>query len=111
MINGEKIKIYKNYNGDIDGWAKTSKKNERAIMDDSDWYLVESLIQDIKIVKKGLGSSDYSNDVYERLNKNCDSAETVEKLKALAENDEAPRKETFSNKIINIFKRRRRDIP
>ncbi len=106
MINEEKIKIYKRYKGDIDGWARTSNKKEQMIMEDSDWYLIEAFIQDIKLVKKGLASSDYSNSVNEKLNSNCDSVETVEKLKALTEDNKATSKNGFLNKISNIFKRK-----
>ena len=107
MINEEKIKIYNKYNGDIDGWTRTSRNNEREIIKASDWYLIETLIQDLKLIKQALASSAYTNEVYERLRTNCDSPNTIEKLKNLADVDEPIHKDSFLHQIINIFKSKR----
>jgi len=107
MITEEKIKIYTRYKGDIDGWARTSRKKEQNVMEDSDWYLIEALIQDIQLVKKGLASSVYSNNVNEKLTSNCDSVETIKKLKAIAEYKEEPLKDSLFAKIATLLKRKK----
>ncbi len=45
MITSKKLTIYNKYEGDIDGWARVSSKNERTEMEDADWYLIETLLQ------------------------------------------------------------------
>jgi hypothetical protein len=52
MITLSKIKIYKRFNGDIDGWARTGTNEEKSIIDDNDWFLIDAFIQDIGLVKR-----------------------------------------------------------
>ncbi|MBX9449612.1 MAG: hypothetical protein KL787_07850 [Taibaiella sp.] len=84
MITIDKIKIYTRFNGDVDGWARVGTKEERSIMNDKDWVLIETFIQDINLVKKGLASDSFIHSINDRLRKNCDSQETIDSLKALA---------------------------
>ena len=81
MITIDKIKIYKRFNGDIDGWARIGTKEEKSIMNDNDWFLIEGFIQDISLVKKGLASDAFMKSINERLKENCDSEETIELIK------------------------------
>lgn len=60
MITEDKVKIYKRYNGDIDSWARSGSKKEKSIIIDEDWYVIDGLIQDLSLVKKGLASSGFS---------------------------------------------------
>lgn len=78
MITIDKIKIYKRFNGDIDGWVRVGTKEEKSIMNNNDWFLIEGFIQDINLVKKGLASDTFMNSINERLKENCDSKETIE---------------------------------
>ncbi|MCO5935667.1 hypothetical protein NAF17_08945 [Mucilaginibacter sp. RB4R14] len=54
MITLDKLKIYKNYGGDVDGWIRMNA-NSKDITDE-DWYLILSLLQDLFIVKSGLAA-------------------------------------------------------
>jgi len=81
VITIDKIKIYKRFNGDIDGWARIGTKEEKSIMNDNDWFLIEGFIQDISLVKKGLASDAFMKSINERLKENCDSEETIELIK------------------------------
>lgn len=85
MITVDKIKIYKRFNGDVDGWARIGSKEEKSIMNDEDWFLIEGFIQDINLVKKGLASDTFMNLINERLKEKCDSQETIQEIKELAE--------------------------
>jgi hypothetical protein len=85
MINIEKIKIYVRYQGDIDSWARGGSKKEQAIMSDADWYLIESLLQDIALVHGGYASLEFEKTVRERLNQNSDSVETIAYLEELGQ--------------------------
>ena len=83
MITKEKIKIFKRYEGDISGWVRSSSKNEKIIMTDNDWYLIDSLLQDLSIVKKGLTSLEFSKSLDDKLRNLCDNEETITLIKTL----------------------------
>ena len=75
-------------------------------MEDADWYLIENLLQDLKLVSKGQASNEYSEALKERIQLNCRDAETIEELKSLIEQNGTSNKETFLTKISNLFKRK-----
>ena len=84
MITEDKIKIYNQYDGDIDSWARSGSKKEKLIMTDEDWYVIDGLIQDLFMVKKGLVSSVFSENLNVKLKETCDNDSTVNQLKRLA---------------------------
>lgn len=84
MITISKIKIYKRFNGDVDGWARIGATEEKSIMNDDDWFLIEGFIQDISLVKKCLTSDTFMKSINERLKENCDNDETIQAIKGLA---------------------------
>lgn len=53
MLTAEKLAIYQSYNGDIDGWARREGCISNAGLTDSDWYLIDELIQGIILVLVG----------------------------------------------------------
>lgn len=106
MITSKKISLYKKYDGNIDGWARLGRKGEQIEMEDVDWYLIESLLQDLKLVGKGLASKEYSEALHERMQSNCSDAEAIEKLKSLILEADPSKEKTFLTKITNIFKRK-----
>lgn len=73
MITESKIKIYKAYKGDIDAWGRVSKKNERELMTDADWYQIQGLVQDLVIISRGLASESYIIQIESRLQEECDN--------------------------------------
>lgn len=105
MITQEKLKIYKKYDGNIDSWARSGRKKEKTIMEDKDWGMIDGLIQDLKLADRGLAAEVYINDIYKRINENCDSAETVEEIKAmLCSERNAPQPANFFSRIFNLYK-------
>lgn len=84
MITIDKIKIYKRFNGDVDGWARIGTTEEKSIMSDGDWFLIDGFIQDLSLVKKSLASDGFMKSITQRLNENCDSDETIRAIKDLA---------------------------
>lgn len=85
MVTQDKIKIYKRYNGDIDSWARSGSKKEKLIMNDNDWYIIEGLIQNLSLVKKGMASLIFSNDLNNKIKESCDSEETIQVLQQITE--------------------------
>ncbi|MFO7938785.1 MAG: hypothetical protein R6U66_03440 [Bacteroidales bacterium] len=56
MITKKKLSIYKKYMGDIDAWARLALKEEKNIMKDDDWYLIDSMVQDVILARDSLSS-------------------------------------------------------
>ncbi|QMW02857.1 hypothetical protein [Spirosoma foliorum] len=84
MITEAKLNVYKDYRGDGDFWARIGLKRDKAIMEDGDFYLIDSLLQDIELVKRGLVSEKFAETVDKKLLANCDNAETIVLLKSMA---------------------------
>ncbi len=84
MITQEKVKIYNRFQGDIDGWARRGSKKEKSIMSDVDWSLIDSLVQDIRLIQKELTSKEFSDALQIRLSENCNNPETISQLEKIA---------------------------
>lgn len=84
MITGYKIRIFNRYDGDIDSWARSGSKKEKLFMNDDDWYMIDTLIQDLSIVRKGLASEEFKNTLNSKLKESCDNEETIIELQNLA---------------------------
>jgi len=84
MITLKHIEIYKYYNGNGDGFVRCATSKEKSIMDYKHWSLIESFIQDINLVKKGLASDKYVKAINERLKENCDNEKTIQALEEMA---------------------------
>lgn len=80
MITAEKIKIYTLYKGDTDGFSRGPNRHQR-IIDHKEFSLIESLIQDIKLIARGLASEDYISSVEKKLIENCDNTDTINYLR------------------------------
>lgn len=83
MITEIKLKIYKKYKGDIDSWARGGLKNEKENIKDNDWFLIDNLIQDIHLVKKGLASKDFERNLIDKLMDECENDNVIDILKSL----------------------------
>jgi len=84
MLTLKHITIYKSYNGDGDGFVRCASNEEKAYMSYKNWSLIEDFIQDIYLVKKGLVSEDFVENLYKKVHENCDSKETINELEQLA---------------------------
>jgi len=85
MITQEKIDVYRYYNGDSDSWARSGTKKQKQIVNDADWYLIDSLIQDFMLEKAGISSKEYIVKFHEKLKESCDKQLTIDELKKLSE--------------------------
>lgn len=83
MLTLEKLKLYEYYKGDIDSFARAGRRH-KAKIEDSDFFLIANLIQDIRMVDKGLASKSYADATLESININCDNDETINYLSKLA---------------------------
>ena len=111
MLTLKKIAIYRRYDGDNDSWARSGSKQDKSSMDDADWYLIFRFIGDLTLVKNGLAAENYVKDLNQRLLDNCDSQDTINEVKNLADQstkadnkNETDRKSMF-RKLLDVFKK------
>ena len=87
MITIAKLKEYEEYHGYYDGFYMQKVKNGTNLTNDDEWYFISNLIQDIRLVKKGLASKEFSESLSKRLAENCDSEAIINQLKNLADKE------------------------
>lgn len=80
MITEQKIKIYRKYHGDIDGFSRGGRKYEKDLFENGDWSLIDNVLQDLELIKKGLCSADYKNRLENILHENFEN-KAIEMLK------------------------------
>ena len=66
------VQIFEKYLGDVDGFARCSTEKENGYFQKDEWFLIDNLLQDLELIKKGLASKHYE----EEINRNL--KETVE---------------------------------
>ena len=84
MITMANLKEYEEYHGYYDGFYMQKVKNGTNLTTDTEWYLINDLIQDVQLVDKGLASKEFSDNLQKRLRENCDNEGTITQLKELA---------------------------
>ena len=75
MITSAKIEIFKFYKGYYDGYYIQNESKPMIITDD-EWFLLDNLIQDIHLIRKGVVSKSYETKIVEKIKTNFDSEET-----------------------------------
>ena len=85
MITPDKLKIYARYKGDVDMFARSGRSNEKTLMLDADFDLIQVLLQDANVLDRNLGSPQRTAEAMNRLRSNCSSEEVVAKIRKLAE--------------------------
>jgi len=67
MLTVDKLRIYEQFDGDIDGWARASRGQTTTGMTDEDWYLIDELLMGLATVRTGAASPSYARQVEKRL--------------------------------------------
>ncbi len=83
MLTINKIKIHKEYGGDIDMFVRHKNKSWPDQFLDEDWGLIASLTQDILLMKRGHASQSYIDNLNQRLQESCDNQKTIDELMKL----------------------------
>lgn len=81
MITLECIRIYEKYDGEGDGFLHCATLEERLLLNDCCWSLLDSFVQDLIIVGRGLSSDSFIQSLDEKLHKCCDDDITIQALK------------------------------
>jgi hypothetical protein len=82
MITEQKVRTYISYNGDIDAWARVASVTN---MESEDWYIIESLIQDLAMLVHGVISDNYKQELENKLANQCMDEHTIALIKAFAQ--------------------------
>ena len=69
MITNEKLRIYRRYSGDVDGFARSGSLAEREVISDADWRDLSSIVQRLATVKRGLASEGHAADLLAELHR------------------------------------------
>lgn len=84
MITLHKLKIYARYKGDVDMFGRAGRRSDQQLMDDKEWYLINTLIGDAAVINRHLGSEQRTAEATKRLLENCENEETINEIKRLA---------------------------
>ena len=84
MITILKLNEYEKYHGYYDGFYIQKVKHGTQETSDEEWFMISNLIQDVRLVNKGLTSKEFSENLEEMLKENCDNEGTINLLKKLA---------------------------
>lgn len=67
MLTLDKLRVYQNFDGDIDGWARASGGSDGSGITDDDWFLIEDLRQGLGLVVSGRASPAFAASLEQRL--------------------------------------------
>jgi hypothetical protein len=67
MLTLDKLRIYRRFDGDMDGWAQTATGHDASGIADDDWFLIEELRQGLALVATGQASQTYAASLESRL--------------------------------------------
>lgn len=82
MITLEKLRTYEAFDGDLDGWVRSSTGDERSSISDADWYLIDALLTDIATADSGLASPAFTHEIETRLVTSTADGATRDALRA-----------------------------
>ena len=72
MITPEKLKLYRKYKDDLDGFTRWGKQAEKDLLNVDEVHMIENVIQDLLLIEKQLCSLGYKKRVLQILNENFD---------------------------------------
>lgn len=112
IITADRIKIYRHYEGDIDGFLRTNKKGEIDEFGsdlDKIWSKINSVLQDVELVEKGLTSKEFTDKLLFEIKALCDEKVYKELTKAISIDrysliDIIKDYQISANEAVNIFK-------
>lgn len=78
----EKLRIFEKYGGSAGNYERPSGKHLR-ILPYEEFTFIEQLVEDVKLVKRGLAAQSYEQHVNKQIEESCDSEATAEHLKTI----------------------------
>ncbi len=87
MITSEQLKVYIKYKANIDRLHLVGTEHERSTLDYESYWLIENLMQDLVLIRRGLVSLDYAKKALDTLNSVCDDESTIKLFHEVAESE------------------------
>ncbi len=84
MLTLEKLNIFEEFDGDIDGWTRMRRDTDDSLMTAADWSLLDRLVMDLGIAGSGLASAEFRAEIEERLHENTADETTRAAVRGLA---------------------------
>ncbi len=84
MISLEKLKVYQQFNGDIDGWARSTKGTDPSGICDDDWYVIERLRSGLFLIDNEPCSQSYKESVFNELQEKTEDEATRNFLRKIS---------------------------
>lgn len=84
MLTLAKIRVYREYGGDIDGFARAKDSNDCSLITDDEWFLIDSLAQKLFLIKNGKASPEYAKSILDEVRRNAEDEEAISELMELA---------------------------
>ena len=85
MITVNKLKIYRQYDGDIDGWVRSTHDTPFSDMTDDDWHTIEKLRLGLFSIYNLSCADSYKTEVLKELRDLTDSEEARIMLNEIAQ--------------------------
>jgi hypothetical protein len=85
MLTQEKLKTYRRFGGDIDGYARSHGRGDTSGITDEDWRLIDELRGALIIVTSGKAAPEFAAAVERRLQEATTDPEARQQLWQLAE--------------------------
>jgi hypothetical protein len=80
----QKLKVFEKYGGSSGDYYRPRNKDLN-ILPYSHFMFIDRLVQDIKLVKRGLAAQSYKDSVDKTLIESCDSIDTITYLKNMSD--------------------------
>lgn len=84
MLTLEKLTIFAEFDGDIDGWTRMRRSTDDSLMTAADWSLIDRLVMDLGIAESGLASAEFREEIEARLRENAADETTRAAVRSLA---------------------------
>ena len=81
MITSEQLAVYRDFNGDIDDYSRSGCPKEG---DGLDWHAVDSLLQELTMLKRNLVSKEYAGQIRQKLSEMTADEATARALLEMA---------------------------
>ena len=85
MITNAAIEVYREFNGDPGGLARSGTSAQRDLLPDREWGLLADVLHDLYLVQQGLASASYAAQVKRRLRVHCGDRQVLAALTGLAQ--------------------------
>lgn len=83
MITEKAIAVYKRFDGDIDSWARYGTSKDKLALTDQEWFIIDSLLQDLKLIESNFASEDYINKIETQFSLHIEGESAISLLKSL----------------------------